>query len=457
MESRRRMGHESQVGAMATTWAVSKTTRRHHVGFVGSGDGWVGGIVQRQLVITGRGYLVERDGAGVINCRPLSQMHSIVRVPKQDLTANKGGGANNSDPQQPKGPGDAMSTTNGIATSGGDQLVLEFTNGATCTYTCSNRDALLVSILDATMTLGKKTTVQISDVPCAGYCLASIENDTDVEAAPSSAAAALFQPISIPVHCLNRVYAVATAAYAYVTHAGEVLEATSIPVNVAQECQVVLEACREFNTSVLPTGDGLPAGEKDKTLSGCIGALWGLVYELLRIPPNMSHMQSQLHVRDRHVAEHIACTLLQSLYRLSQTATGYKVSVELTTMQDCIPLVWQIQDDFGKFWAFRTIGVLVSGKRGKMPQLRDMELEFVNKKVILATGGPTLINGLVNALLESAQYANNTNGERQQRVNDLILMVISDMLQSILCSYHDTTTPEHFQAFIAALAKRLVI
>jgi hypothetical protein len=83
----------------------------------------------------------------------------------------------------------------------------------------------------------------------------------------------------------------------------------------------------------------------------------------------MSQLQSQLKARERQAAEQTACTLLQSLYRLSQTNSGYKVLVELTTMQDCIPLIWQIKDDFGKFWAFQTLSVLVSGKRGKMPQL----------------------------------------------------------------------------------------
>jgi DNAJ protein RME-8 N-terminal len=449
VEARRDMGHPAIVGPMATTWAISKTTRRHHVQIVGSMDGWVGGIVSRQLVITGKGYLMEKDGAGVVNCRPLSQLHSIVRVPHQDLLTKRHAK-------------DGDSRDNGIhdgagfvtqAKSGGDQLVLEFTNGSTCTYTCSNRDALLVSLLDATMTLGKKATVQISDVRCSGYCLSSLEDDLDVEPASASPAQALFQPISIPNHCLNRVYAVSTAAYAYVTHAGETVDPTSVPINVVEQCHVVVEACREFNASVLPTGEGLPVGEKEKNLSGTIGALWGLVYELLRVPPIMTQLQTQLHVRDRMAAEQTACTVFQSLYRLSQTTTGYKVSVELTTMQDSIPLIWQLKDDFAKFWAFRTLAVLVSGKRGKMPQLRDMELEFVNKKVILTTGGATLVNGLVNALLESGQYVNNNNGQREQRVNDLILMVISDILQSILCSYHDTTTPEHFQAFIVALAK----
>jgi len=363
------------------------------------------------------------------------------------------------------GDGDQQQYSNSMdgrtlaSSAGGDQLVLEFTNGTTCTYASSNRDALLVSLLDATMTLAKKTTVQISDVKCAGYCLSSLDDDTDEEAAaPTSAAQALFQPISIPVHCLKRVYAVSTAAYAYVTHAGEILEhnTATVPINVSQECQVVVEACREFNASVLPTGEGLPQGEKDKTISGTIGALWGLVFELLHTPAGMSQMQAQMHVRDRQLAEQTACTLLQSLYRLSQTTAGYKVSSELTTMQDCIPLVWQIADDFAKFWIFRTYCILVSGKRGTMPQLRDMELEFVNKKVILSTGGPVFIQGLVNALLESGQFVSNKNGSREQRVNDLILMVVSDVLQSILCSYHDTTTPEHFQAFIAALAKRYV-
>ena len=442
MQQRRQLGNESQVGPMATTWPVSKTTRRHHVQFVGSRDGWVGGIVSRQLVITGKGYLVERDGAGIVNCKHLSQLHAMVRVPNHDYLSNNNAAKTAE-----------VETTS--SRSGGDQIVLEFSDGSTVTYTCSNRDALLVSLLDATMTLAKKNTVQVSDVRCAGYCLSSLEDDTEVEPT-SSGAAALFQPISIPIHCLKRVYAISTAAYAYITHAGEVLEGANLSnINAIQECKVVIEACREFNASVLPTGDGLPTGEKDKTISGSIGALWGLVYELLQSTRQQQHMtqqQQQMHVQDRVVAEQMACTMLQSLYRLSQTATGYKASVELTTIQDCIPLVWKIQDDFGKFWAFRTLAELVSGKRGKMPQLRDMEIEFVNKKTILSTGGPTLINGLVNALLESGQYVNNTDGKREQRVNDLILMVVSDMLQSILCSYHDTTTPEHFQAFIQALA-----
>jgi hypothetical protein len=443
IDYRQKLGHEGLVGSSATTWAVSKTTRRHHVQFVGAQDGWVGGIVSRQLVITGKGYLLERDGAGVVNCRPLSQLHSMVRVSNHHDHGESTSHLNNE-----------QATTS--TTGGGDQIILEFTDGSSVTYTCSNRDALLVSLLDATITLVKKSTVQVSDVPCAGFCLSSLEDDTSAPPAPTSAASALFQPISIPMHCLKRINNMSTAAYAYITNAGDIVEQPA-QINVMQECQVVMEACREFNASVLPTGEGLPTGEKDKIVSATVGALWGLVYELLQCGKNNANeslqQQQQLHVRDRHVAEQIACTFLQALYRLSQTTTGYKASAELTTMQDCIPLIWNIQDDFAKFWAFRILVVLVSGKRGKMPQLRDMELEFVNKKVILTTGGPTLINGLVNALLESGQYVNNTNGTREQRVNDLLLMVVSDMLQSILCSYHDTTTPEHFQAFMEALAK----
>ncbi|KAL3904262.1 MAG: hypothetical protein SGILL_010136, partial [Bacillariaceae sp.] len=224
-------GGNRQLRGDATSF--QSTVLRHHRDL---GVELFPGTVQRQLVITGHGYLMERDGAGVVNCRPLSQLHAIVRVPKQDLTQSllRTGGNQQQQRQEEsnRNPPDAAALA-----SGGDQLVLEFTNGTTCTYTSSNRDALLVSLLDATMTLAKKTTVQISDVQCAGYCLSSLEDDTEVEAAPSSAASALFQPISIPIHCMKRVYAVSTAAYAYVTHAGEVLEQAAVPVNVAQECQ----------------------------------------------------------------------------------------------------------------------------------------------------------------------------------------------------------------------------
>ena len=59
-----------------------------------------------------------------------------------------------------------------------------------------------------------------------------------------------------------------------------------------------------------------------------------------------------------------------------------------------------------------------------------------------------MIDGLVSTMLE----AGSTQPGGDRVVSDLILFVASDILQSVLCSGHDTTSPEHFSAFIKALA-----
>jgi hypothetical protein len=86
-----------------------------------------------------------------------------------------------------------------------------------------------------------------------------------------------------------------------------------------------------------------------------------------------------------------------------------------------------------KYWAYRVLNVLLSGTKK-----RDREVEYVNKSVIFKAGGARLVNGLVSSL-------------HSENVSDLIVMVTSDILQSALCSYHDTTTPELFSALIQAL------
>ena len=394
------------IGPIATSWQVTKKTKRHDSQYVTSPAGWVGGIVTRTLCLTGLGYLVERDGAGLVSCRRLSQLFGILRH----------------------------------AQSG--DLTLEYADGSKRTYTSSNRDALLVSILDAAATMGLNRAVQVSDVGSAGYCLAS----HSVTQSSNEKAGGLFQPISIPQYCLKRVHTLATQTYAYVSKELESLRPNQPETFKAiDECTLLLEACHEFNASVLPTGDGLPTGPSDKLISGSIGALWGLVGNLLRQP----HEQTGTDIHNRMEANRaeVTCTaLFQTLYRLSKTPAGYKLSAELTTLQESISLLWKIQDVFCKYWGLQVLNVLLSG----LPK-RDMETEYVNKSVILRVGGSDLVEGIVNALLEPPKTQ---SSDGKEMVSDLVIMVASDLLQSLLCSYHDTTRPEYFSAFISALADR---
>jgi hypothetical protein len=322
-----------------------------------------------------------------------------------------------------------------------DTLTVEYTGGTQRTYSSSNRDALLVSLLDAASSLAFNSKVHVSDLTSAGYSLSSLSDNYDAASAVPGAAA-IFQPISVPVHCLKRVHAVSTAAFAYMCLGKESSQDSSAKMDVVEECRLVVEACREFNASVPPNGDGLPTGPNDKTILGCVGALWGIVSNLL----GLYRLQGSdlADSRDRQRAESAACPLLQSLYRLSQTPAGYKGSAELSTLQDALPTFWDVNDAFCKFWAVRNLAVLLAGR-----EKRDMEIEFINKSVILKSGGQAMVDGLVHAMLHAGSF----QADGQKLVSDLILMVSSDILQSIVCSYHDTTSPEHFSAFINALAK----
>jgi hypothetical protein len=192
----------------------------------------------------------------------------------------------------------------------GDTVLLEYTDGQSRKYASSSRDSLLVSLLDAAATLGKNPKVQVSDVPCGGYCLASFAKSSVPEKAGG-----LFQPISIPLHCLKRVHNVATAAFSYLNSTTESSTQEGERANPIAECRNVMELCRGFNASVLPAAEGLPTSEKDKFILGSIGSLWGLVAELLE----MLEMKT-----DRHLAEQTAAPIFQTLHRLNKTPAGYK-------------------------------------------------------------------------------------------------------------------------------------
>lgn len=387
------------IGTIITLWSVRKETHRQEVGFVA-----------RQLAITGKNYLAEKDGAGIVSCRRLVDIASLIRL-------------------------------------SGDELLIEYRDGTMRKYACTHRDALMVAIMDSCSTVvtvpsdftsteqsPKRHVVHIADVPSARYSLASFGRSVLLapSSTPTSGTSALFQPIAIPVYLLHRVYAFATQVYSYISHQFDLLSSTPTTMDLLLECETLTETCREFNASVLPTGEGLPG--TDKTILGCIGALWGLLSGLVQLPTSQRR-------------DDIISTLLQTLYRLSRTELGYKGSAELTTLQEAIPLVFrprQFKNAFCQFWAFQLLDVLLAG----FPDRRDLETEYVNKNVILKCGGLPLIQSIVQSLIFESMT------EQSKFVSDLTLMAASNVLQDILCTFYDTTSPEHFNAFIQALAER---
>lgn len=460
LERRRKL----PVGPTAVSWNVTKNSKRHDSNVVGTSSGQgssssdpndtmsasqvpstPGGVVSRQLSVTGKGYLVERDTVGIVNVRRLRDLQAIVRHPIHS------------------------------------SFVLEFVNGSNATYSVSrHRDAILVTILDAALQFGQNNWVHITDISCEGYCLMwspvaaercgrvaeSASRATPKGAASGAAASAalLFASTPVPLHTLKRVYASAIHLMTLVSgelgstqqSAAHIQEQRDFCARLAEQGEMLalVTACREFNATVqnAETELGLSSSSLDKCIVGTMGALFGLVGKLLlpqtreETPRNLAKPQQFVHRRLDN--ERVAGTLIQTLCRLAKTETGYKCSADLTTIRDCIPSFWNIDNVFCKYGAFSVLNTLLSGtNKDKPPNTkRDMEAEYVNKNVLLKSGGQSMIHGLVSALLPIEGGSHD--------VSDMILMVTSDILQSLLCSYHDTTSPEHFQAFIGALAQR---
>jgi hypothetical protein len=61
---------------------------------------------------------------------------------------------------------------------------------------------------------------------------------------------------------------------------------------------------------------------------------------------------------------------------------------------------------------------------------------------------------MVDRLIATMLDAGSTQPGGQQVVSDLILFVTSEILQIVLCSSHDMTSPEYFADFIEALANK---
>lgn len=390
LEMRRQLGSNQTI---VMTWDVNKITRRHDSAVVGSQQGWIGGSVNRKLALTSTGYLLELDGGGIVSQRPLKDLRALVRHPNSD------------------------------------KISLEFAEGCRKAYESSHRDALLVSIMDAAQSLAQNKTMNLTDISSAGYTLSDVGLPEE--------SSGIFQPISIPLYCLKRLYQLSTSAYAFLSHNSESSTRSGQPLIVAEECSAVIECSREFNASIPPSGDGLPEKPNDKQVLGCIGALWGILSKLLSRKGGNS--------TETHLGEASAIPILQALYRLCQTPAGFKGTVDLSTMQECIKYLWDMNDDFCQFWSLRVLLILLNSKSHP----RDREVEYVNKSVILQTGGSDLVKGLVSTILDAGEKRADGN----QVVSDLILMVTSDILQSILCSNHDTTNPAFFDAFIEALGK----
>lgn len=416
------------VGSTIGSFGVMKLSTRRAAAPSISGGGVGGGFVARELVLTRGGYLVERDrttdasgcadggasgGVGVVSCRSLCAVRCLVR--------------HEADPDHNFRDGGPAMTIE-FASNSGDS-----TSGMARTYTCTDRDALIVAILDSARSLANNKSIIVTNTRSVGYRLLGI---------PSTSAQMgdLFHPDPNQIQCLRHLHQIACAAVAYLDSYEYSSFDARRPVDVIEECDVVVEACHMFSANVKPAAAGILDGEK-KIVGACIE---GLAILLVKLLESSGGGDGDDHHRIR--VDRVVTPLFQALYRLCCTATGFRTAVESQDILDAVQLAWNIGDTFAIYWAVMTFSALLF-RQGVDPSMvleGDKEAEFVNKRVLLGLEGT--VEGLVKALL--GQRGSNQG----YLVSDLVRMVVGSVLESILCSNNSSTSPEHFSSFLTALS-----
>jgi len=220
------------------------------------------------------------------------------------------------------------------------------------------------------------------------------------------------------------------------------------------ECAAAVEVCQEFNFNVTLKGTAhLPADKK--IISETCSALWGLVSKLFLFGYDSSVMEVILgkglspQTQYRNAVNMALNPILQTLYRLMLTPSGYRFTVEDPCVLRTLPKIWQIDDTFTLYWSIKCLSALLLPRA--FAAERDKETEFVNKSVVFGDQVPGMTRGLVESLLGEDSKGDKTSSTS---VSGLIQMVASNTLESILCSHYDTTSPAIFNGFINALTAR---
>ena len=356
--------------------------------------------VVRIIVVTSK-YIVEKDPetGTTVSTRELSSVFAIVR--------NRG------------------SET---------ELCIEYKDGLSRTYFSTERDACACSILDACFQVGN-ASVSITEEKSDGSRLIPRNSEGATGGGKSGGLMeTIFGGDSIEMWLLNRL--------AYST---SLLVGASSTTQKGDIMPEIIEAASDFNANI-PTS-GLTKGVDKKVVSSSLPSIITVVNFLLSANNGVP----------RDSSEKFCATLIQSIYRIVRSQAGFQCCLEIPNSLDTFENLLQMRDSFSLFWSVKLLNALVTCPNHP----RDREQEFVNKQLLL--GRHRIIDALVSLMIgvgsaaggwsEEPQRSPSTNDEGKQSVSDLILVSTSELLESVLCSGHDTTSPVQFGSLISSISR----
>lgn len=249
------------------------------------------------------------------------------------------------------------------------EFTIEFQDGSSRTYTCPMRDTLLATLLDITHAAGNIRVIvtgQVSD----NLRLMPRFADEDYKA---SIADAFFGSNSIESWYLHRLCKACRA----VPLVGESIE----------------EACKEFNANV--PCPGIAPNTDGASVKFCLIGILRHLNSCLISSANDEKMDFS-----RTMA-----TLLQSLYRIIPSISGFKLLVEIKEIDARLLLLQllRFENQFINYWALQVLTVLC-----KCPLTpRIVQQEFVNKHTLLTNKMFTCLLDLMSDPIE--EVADETN------------------------------------------------
>ena len=312
-------------------------------------------------------------------------------------------------------------------------FTLEYKSGLTTTYMSENRDAVIVSLLDVAIYTCKNYNVLVTHIISQPYKIKSLDEAPE----DSSQNLNLFESDPCEFQCLRMLHEVATVTESVLQLLGtdDIIELR----RYVNECFALVEMCHEFNANVtLESTTLLPNDEK--LITETILALWSTVSILTSVflEENKSDQKDAHHEFLCHSFNAQVCSILQSLYRLMLTSKGYQTSVKNGSAIRLFCDLWKYHDPFVQYWFLKTLSALLLPL--PFSTSRNVESESTNKRYLLSPQ-INIASGIISFMLKFKYDQNSA----------LLLMVVSNILESVLCSHHDTTASDQFAHMVDIL------
>ena len=314
------------------------------------------------------------------------------------------------------------------------EFTIEYINNTNRVFTCTMRDTVLAALLDGAHAVGN-VKVSVTSEPNDSYRLLP---RSALKSHESSLTYSLLGSTSIELWFLRALYKQCRA-----------------PVSEGS-LALVLAACRDFNANV--TSPGLSPEMDSHIVKVCVGGLAVYLQYLLlnQTDTGMLFFQN-------------AVVMLQSLIRLLACRGGYRALVNVTTcdVRTVFHRLLLVENEFVNYWSIEVLLLLI-----RCPlHPRDFQQEYVNKHTML-TGdillalvdlmGVRLPANTEEGVLEevtttasasegSADIASDPSLRKRaptMRIsadiapNSLVIISASALLESVLSSRKDTTSPE---------------